>query len=960
MCGICGIAAARGTIDPERLARMSTTLLHRGPDSEGAHVGDGIGLAARRLAIIDLTGGDQPIANEDGSVVVVQNGEIYNHLELRAELERAGHRFTTRCDTEVLAHGYEQWGARLWERLRGMFAVAVHDARSRSLVLARDPFGIKPLYYRDADGELAFASELDALPRGEIDLDALEAFLTFNVIPAPLSIYREIRKLPAGHTLTWSKGKVALERYARPGPLQPRAGVDEAELVEECRARLRDSVRAHLIADVPVGVLLSGGVDSGALAALAAEESSEAVRTFSIGFEESSFDELDGARAVSLRYGTQHRELVLRPDAALLLPALADAFDEPFADSSALPTYLVSKLAAEDVKVALSGEGGDELFGGYYTYVADRLAEHIGPAASLARPAIELLPSSTRKASFDYKAKRFARSAHLPPLERHHGWKEVFAPDARAELTGSRRAFDPVDTLRERFAETEGHDLLARLQDVDFGVYLVDDLLVKTDRASMAWSLEARVPFMDPVVANFAFSLPARHKVRGLQKKRLLRKAVAQLLPGEVVHGRKRGFSIPAAAWLRGDLLPFARETLEPGERAQAGVPAARGRQPAPGRPRRGPRGPFAAALGPHGLHPVARAARRRCPPRCAARAGLRVKVWVDFTASAHPLVFRPLVNLLEQQGHEVEITARDYAQTLQLIAAHGMTATVIGHHGGRSSLGKARQMRTRLKALRAWARPREFDLALAHGSHELTMTAHRLGIPSATTFDYEWAWLQHQLGCRAATRVVVPDAIPPERLARYHATPPKLQQYPGLKEEYYLSDFEPDPSVPSAFGIEAERVLVVLRPPPDVSLYHRHSNPLFPQTLEHLGRRDDVHAFVIPRTDEQRDFVRNLDLPSVLVPEEAVDAQSLIALADLVVSAGGTMNREAAALGVPVYTTYGGRLGGVDEELIRAGRLRPLTDPRALELHKREHLPESRVRRDPQLMLDLLLSALS
>jgi asparagine synthase (glutamine-hydrolysing) len=563
VCGICGIAAARGTVDPERLARMSATLLHRGPDSEGTHVEDGIGLAARRLAIIDLTGGDQPIANEDGTVVVVQNGEIYNHLELRTELERAGHRFTTRCDTEVLAHGYEHWGARLWERLRGMFAVAVHDARLRSLVLARDPYGIKPLYYREAADELAFASELDALPRGEIDLDALEAFLTFNVIPAPLSIYREIRKLPAGHTLTWRDGSVTIDRYSRPGPLEPRTDVDEAELVEECRARLRDSVRAHLLADVSVGVLLSGGVDSGALAALAAEESSDAVRTFSIGFEESSFDELAGARAVSQRYGTRHRELVLRPDAALLLPALADAFDEPFADSSALPTYLVSKLAAEDVKVALSGEGGDELFGGYYTYVADRLAERIGPLASLARPAIELLPASTRKASFDYKAKRFVRSAHLAPLERHHGWKEIFAPDARAELTGRSSTFDPVDTLRTRFAETEGHDPLTRLQDVDFGVYLVDDLLVKTDRASMAWSLEARVPFMDPVVANFAFSLPARHKVRGLQKKRLLRKAVAQLLPDEVVHGRKRGFSIPAAAWLRGDLLPFARETLD-------------------------------------------------------------------------------------------------------------------------------------------------------------------------------------------------------------------------------------------------------------------------------------------------------------------------------------------------------------------------------------------------------------
>jgi asparagine synthase (glutamine-hydrolysing) len=564
MCGICGIAAARGAVDRERLARMSATLVHRGPDSEGMHVDGAIGLAARRLAIIDLTGGDQPIANEDGTVVVVQNGEIYNHLELRAQLERAGHRFATRCDTEVLVHGYEEWGARLWERLRGMFAVAVHDSRSRSLVLARDPFGIKPLYYRDVAGELSFASELDALPRGEIDVDALEAFLAFNTIPAPLSIYREVRKLPPGHVLTWTNGAAAIARYARPGPLPVRTDDDEAELLEECRARLRDSVRAHLIADVPVGVLLSGGVDSGALTALAAEESAGPVRTFSIGFVEESFDELSGARAVSERYGTRHRELVLRPDAALLLPALADAFDEPFADSSALPTYLVSRLAAEDVKVALSGEGGDELFGGYYTYVADLLARRLGPAMSFARPAIELLPSSSRKASLDYKAKRFARAANLPPLERHHGWKEIFSSDARAELTMRRSELDPVDALRARFAETEGHELLARLQDVDFGTYLVDDLLVKTDRASMAWSLEVRVPFMDPVVANFAFSLPTRHKVRGLQKKRLLRKAVEQLLPREVVHGRKRGFSIPAAAWLRGELEPFARETLAP------------------------------------------------------------------------------------------------------------------------------------------------------------------------------------------------------------------------------------------------------------------------------------------------------------------------------------------------------------------------------------------------------------
>ena len=336
------------------------------------------------------------------------------------------------------------------------------------------------------------------------------------------------------------------------------------------------------------------------------------------------------------------------------------------------------------------------------------------------------------------------------------------------------------------------------------------------------------------------------------------------------------------------------------------------------------------------------------------------MKVWIDMTASAHPLVFRPLVERLLARGDVVEITARDYAQTLQLIEQHGMSATVIGHHGGRSRVGKARQMTTRLRALRRWARNRKFDIALAHGSHELTMTARRLGIPSATTFDYEWAWLQHELGCHAATKVVVPDSIPVERLARYGARPPKLLQYPGLKEEYYLADFEPDESALSGWPIDADRVLVVLRPPPDVSLYHRHSNPLFPQTVRHLGTLDSVHAFVLPRTEEQREYVRGLALPSVILPEQAVDAQSLIALADLVVSAGGTMNREAATLGAPVYTTYGGRLGGVDEELIRQGRLRPLTDPRALELHKRERGAGERIRRDPGGLLELLLSARS
>jgi hypothetical protein len=334
------------------------------------------------------------------------------------------------------------------------------------------------------------------------------------------------------------------------------------------------------------------------------------------------------------------------------------------------------------------------------------------------------------------------------------------------------------------------------------------------------------------------------------------------------------------------------------------------------------------------------------------------VRVWVDITAPAHVLVFRPLLPLLRERGAEVEITARDYAQTLQLLELHGIEAELIGRHGGRSRIGKARSLVSRLPALHRWALKRRFDVALTHASHELTLTARRLGIPSSTTFDYEFAWLQHQLGCRAATRVVVPEAIPPERLERYGVRPPRLLRYPGLKEEYYLADFEPDPGALAPWQIDPARTLVVLRTPPDVALYHRHENPLFPELLDNLGGDDGVHAIVLPRTSEQRDFVRGLGLPSLIVPDGAVDAQSLIAFSDLVVSAGGTMNREAVALGVPVYTTFGGRLGGVDEMLIRERRLIPLREASQLEVRKREGTGE-RVRREPAQMLDLLLSAL-
>ena len=576
MCGICGTYEFSGVrpVDPEVLEQMNATLVHRGPDGGGIHVDGPVGLAARRLAIIDLQHGDQPMQTADGEVCVVQNGEILNHLELRASLERSGAQFRTRCDTEVLLHLYLRDGPAFVSQLRGMFAVALWDRREQRLLLARDRFGIKPLYYELGAGRLSFGSELKALLRQpwfsrEVDPQALHSFLTFNSIPAPLTIYSDARKLPPGHLLICNRDGAKIERYARPSPAPAGELREEpaAELESELRGRLEDSVRAHLLADVPVGVLLSGGVDSSVLTALAAGVSPYRVSTFSIGFRERSFNELQLARRVAERFGTDHHELVVSPHVSELLPKLVAAFDEPFADSSAVPTYLVSELAAQHVKVVLSGEGGDELFGGYETYAADQLALRFGAAAARLAPLVELLPSTSGRVPLDYRAKRFVRASALPPLERHHGWKEIFSAGQRAELLAPdwrAAAGDPLDPWRGRFAETSDAPLLARLQDVDLGIYLADDLLVKTDRMSMAHSLEARVPYLDPVVSELALALPTALKVRGLSKKRLLRRVAASLVPREIVRARKRGFSIPAAAWLRGELEPLARELLAP------------------------------------------------------------------------------------------------------------------------------------------------------------------------------------------------------------------------------------------------------------------------------------------------------------------------------------------------------------------------------------------------------------
>jgi asparagine synthase (glutamine-hydrolysing) len=576
MCGICGSYDFQGS-RAERgvLERMNATLVHRGPDGGGVHLDGPVGLAARRLAIIDLEHGDQPMLAAEGAVCVVQNGEILNHVELRGELERDGARFRTGCDTEVLLHLYLRDGPAFVKRLRGMFAIALWDRRHRRLLLARDRFGIKPLYYQANASRLTFASELKALLRHpgfsrEVDPEALQAYLAFNSIPAPLTIFTAARKLLPGHLLLCSEGgEITISRYARPAPAGEGALRQEpaSVLAEELRGRLRESVQAHLLADVPVGVLLSGGVDSSVLTALAAEVSGERVSTFSIGFRERSFNETELARQTARRYATDHHELIVSPDVADVLPKLVAAFDEPYADSSALPTYLVSQLAAEHVKVVLCGEGGDELFGGYETYVADELARWTAPLATRLAPLVERLPSSSARVSFDYRAKRFVRAAGLTPLERHHGWKEIFSSSQRSRLLREewqQRGADPLHTWRERFAETEGAPLLARLQDVDLGIYLPDDLLVKTDRMSMIHGLEARVPFLDQSVADLALALPTRLKVRGTAKKRLLRAAAAPLIPAEIIRARKRGFSIPAAAWLRGELAPLAREILDP------------------------------------------------------------------------------------------------------------------------------------------------------------------------------------------------------------------------------------------------------------------------------------------------------------------------------------------------------------------------------------------------------------
>lgn len=582
MCGFCGVLHfdAERPVLPSRIARMCDTLVHRGPDDSGVYVRGPVGLGSRRLSIIDVDGGRMPIGNEDGSVQVVYNGEIYNFAELRRRLVGAGHVFATRSDTETIVHLYEDELLDFACRLNGMFALAIWDARRQRLVLARDPIGVKPLYYAVLDDRLVFGSEIRALLADgvsrEIDRIALHDYLSLNYVPGPRTIFSAIRKLPPGHLLTCSTHAdgVTLRRYWEMPRQDPTTRGSIADLEDEVLDLLRRAVRDQMVSDVPLGAFLSGGVDSSLVVALMAEVSHRPIKTFTLGFEEESYSEIPHARRVAERFGTEHNELVLTSSAETQVLAMAQSFDEPFADSSSLAAFAVSELAARHVKVALSGDGGDELFGGYQTYQADRIARLYRrlpePLTRRFLPALaDRLPTSDGKASLPFKFRRFVSGGAQDTLGAHYAWKAYLSEAAKAELyahtTGaSAELRETASLLRAHHESYTGADWLNRLLHVDLKVQLVDDMLTKVDRTSMAHSLEVRVPLLDLRLVDFMARLPSSVKVRRLTTKYLLKRVAARLLPHEILTRPKAGFTVPVAAWIRTDLRELVHDALSP------------------------------------------------------------------------------------------------------------------------------------------------------------------------------------------------------------------------------------------------------------------------------------------------------------------------------------------------------------------------------------------------------------
>ncbi len=568
MCGIAGFRL-RTPADPRLLAAMTRVLAHRGPDGDGYFTEGGVGLGHRRLAIVDLVTGAQPMANENGRVVVVFNGEIYNHLELRARLEAKGHRFATRSDTEVLVHLYEEEGPDFPARLNGIFAFALHDREKDLLLLARDPVGVKPLYYADLPQGLLFGSELKALtahpafPR-DLDMEALRAYFLCEYVPGAYSVYAKARKLLPGHLLLSTPEGTTVRPYWSWQPL-PEAPTSFAEAAERLRAELMRSVRGQLMSDVPLGVFLSGGVDSSVVAACMARAGGR-VESFTIGFEDPSFDESAHARRVAEHLGCSHHEHRFSERELLQeVPRVLGMLDEPFADPSILPTALLSRFTRERVTVALGGDGGDELFAGYPTYWVHRdFGRYLAVPGPLRRSILALadalLPVSHANLTFSYKLRKFRDGAEEPMPVRHHAWMGAFPPGGLSRLF--RDGAPAVDTGGGWMPPPPRQDPVTAAQWLDAHTYLMEDILAKVDRASMMASLEARVPLLDPEVFRLAFSLPPQWKLRGRSGKAVLKAAFRDLLPPGHLDRPKKGFGIPVARWLCGPLRPFAEELL--------------------------------------------------------------------------------------------------------------------------------------------------------------------------------------------------------------------------------------------------------------------------------------------------------------------------------------------------------------------------------------------------------------
>jgi asparagine synthase (glutamine-hydrolysing) len=577
MCGIVGIVEKnRSSVDQALLSRMCQAISHRGPDEDGFYFNEGVGLGMRRLAIIDLKSGQQPIHNRDRTAWIVFNGEIYNYQELREKLEKLGHTFYTNSDTEAIVHAYDQYGSDCPKHLRGMFAFAIWDERTEELFLARDRVGKKPILYAHINGKLIFGSEFSALLLHpdigrDIDTEAIHHYLSFMCVPAPLTAYRAIRKLEPGHSLRWRKGEIKLERYWQ-ADFSKKIDISEEEAGERAIQILRDSVKVRLMSEVPLGAFLSGGIDSSAVVALMSQESSKPVKTFSIGFEEQDFSELHHARRVAEHVGADHHEFIVRPEALDVLPLLVEHYGEPYADSSAIPTYYVARETRKHVTVALNGDGGDESFAGYERYAAMRWAEkyHRIPAGlrdSFVQQAIGLIPRSATKRSRVNDVQRFLQAASLPKVQRYLKWVSVFDTAAKEDLYSEdfrhqTQSIRTADLLMPWFQRANGAGIVDAALLADINTYLPNDLLVKVDIATMAVSLEARSPFLDHHLIEFAASLPEKFKLRGLTTKYLLKRILKKLLPAENLDRRKMGFGVPIGHWLRGKLQPFLRETI--------------------------------------------------------------------------------------------------------------------------------------------------------------------------------------------------------------------------------------------------------------------------------------------------------------------------------------------------------------------------------------------------------------